>query len=367
MQIDFHYYGTYALARVAGLRAGVAQTIATAAQYVDDAIDDQLLLNRVGSRFFPEVTAHRTFDFKENTDPDNQRQVWVPFHFLPGGQGESLSEKLVCRKDSDLSKTLVLHALDLADQPFALELIGLTAHVYADTFAHWGFSGVSSRRNRVVGDSIQVNPSTPDFVDAMRDKLKALLARLSLNELQLPNFREVISEFANGFGALGHGAVATCPDQPYLAWSYAHEFPDLAGPPQDRFNQVDYRQAARMLLETFGQFAARRPDLAAPGGDRPYEEIESVVAEVLATVGSAEERTAAWQRAVEQGRLYRGADSVIPDYDPSVLDAQRRALEKLGDPAEARDNGVYRFFQAASLHRWYVLRDLLPAHGIALF
>ena len=49
---------------------------------------------------------------------------------------------------------LIDHYLDLQDRPFALELIGLIAHVYADTFSHAGFSGVSSRRNKVDAASL---------------------------------------------------------------------------------------------------------------------------------------------------------------------------------------------------------------------
>lgn len=36
MQIDFHYYATYAMARCAGLTQEVAKRVATAAQFVDD-------------------------------------------------------------------------------------------------------------------------------------------------------------------------------------------------------------------------------------------------------------------------------------------------------------------------------------------
>jgi hypothetical protein len=36
MQVDMHYYGTYAMARPAGLTPEASKTIATAAQFVDD-------------------------------------------------------------------------------------------------------------------------------------------------------------------------------------------------------------------------------------------------------------------------------------------------------------------------------------------
>ena len=39
MQIDIHYYAAYAMVRLAGLRPKAAGTIATASQYVDDAVE----------------------------------------------------------------------------------------------------------------------------------------------------------------------------------------------------------------------------------------------------------------------------------------------------------------------------------------
>lgn len=36
MQIDMHYYGTYAMALASGITRNAAKVIATAAQFVDD-------------------------------------------------------------------------------------------------------------------------------------------------------------------------------------------------------------------------------------------------------------------------------------------------------------------------------------------
>ena len=58
MQIDMHYYGTYALARAAGLQAEAAKVIATAAQYVDDNTSDGVLILTDGARIPHLATAH---------------------------------------------------------------------------------------------------------------------------------------------------------------------------------------------------------------------------------------------------------------------------------------------------------------------
>ena len=43
------------------------------------------------------------------------------------------------------------------------------AHVYADTFSHYGFSGVSSRNNKVDGSSFEL-----DVEDKVESKGKVL-------------------------------------------------------------------------------------------------------------------------------------------------------------------------------------------------
>lgn len=40
MQLDMHFYGTYAMARAAGLNVKTCTTIATAAQFVDDNVKE---------------------------------------------------------------------------------------------------------------------------------------------------------------------------------------------------------------------------------------------------------------------------------------------------------------------------------------
>ena len=52
MQIDMHYYGVYVLARLAGLKPDAAKIIATASQYVDEAVEKDWHL--VLRELFPE-------------------------------------------------------------------------------------------------------------------------------------------------------------------------------------------------------------------------------------------------------------------------------------------------------------------------
>lgn len=84
MNIDFHYGVIFILARTAGLTRDEAQTVAHACQYVDDATTDGLLKFHDGQRFERFASAHDMIDYRNRVSMDN-RESWVPFHFVPGG------------------------------------------------------------------------------------------------------------------------------------------------------------------------------------------------------------------------------------------------------------------------------------------
>jgi hypothetical protein len=199
----------------------------------------------------------------------------------------------------------------------------------------------------------------------MTASMKRFFAQYGVQGGLLENFRKAVSNVANSAGALGHGAVATCPDQPYLTWGFEYEFPDLAGRGEDRLNQLDFREAAHELHAMFAAFAKRRPDLAVSGGGSGFDSIESVVGRIVATVAEKETRIRLWQTAVQEGRLFHG-ENRIPEYDPAAMNASRDGLTRARSSSEVAKTAAFRFFQAAAAHRWYVLRDLLPAHGIAI-
>ena len=131
-----------------------ARIIATSAQFVDDNVARSHVDFRDGSRLDQETTAHHPIDLSNRDDRD-QRRVWVPFHFIPGNEGDDCTERLKCRMDSPIVRELRDHHLTYADRGFGLHLLGITAHVYADTFSHYGFSGVSSRGNKVDNSSFR--------------------------------------------------------------------------------------------------------------------------------------------------------------------------------------------------------------------
>ena len=102
MQKDMHYFGTYAMFRAAGLAPKVCQIIATAAEFVDDNGEHETIEFLDGGRLDFIPTAHHSTDIK-SIYHYYQRLIWVPFHFIPGNEGRTISERLLCRKDSTIA------------------------------------------------------------------------------------------------------------------------------------------------------------------------------------------------------------------------------------------------------------------------
>lgn len=80
MQVDIHYYGTYVMARAAGLAPDDCRVIATSAQFVDDNTGKDSITFRDGARVDVAATAHHALD-AASLEPEGQRNVWLPFHF----------------------------------------------------------------------------------------------------------------------------------------------------------------------------------------------------------------------------------------------------------------------------------------------
>jgi len=352
MQIDMHYYGTYALARAAGLKREAARIIATSAQFVDDnAQRDNVDFDDAASCNI-EATAHHTASV-QNLDTDDQRKVWVPFHFLPGNQGESFTERLICQKDSLIAQQMRDNHITQSGKAYYLELVGIMAHVYADTFAHYGFSGVSSRRNRVDSDSFEftgINDEIRSYIVGKKDSF--------FNKFSSVIIRNIKSSVAqNVSSALGHGGVVTFPDRPYLTWRFDYE----NGSDSDwRNNSETFLEFSKKIHTVFSAIAESNPEYRDERQFREWDKLEPEVLKILKVQGKKDERILAWQTASEHGDLFNQQEQ-IPVYKDWNVEFENLTNE---NARQAINTPIYHFYQAASYHRWYVLRELLPSHNL---
>jgi len=153
MQIDFHYDAIYVLSRYAGFNREDAKIIAHSSQYVDDAENGGLIKFTNSPSYYHIRTAHKIVD-KQNSDEMANIYSWVPFHFLPGnvsdeGKGieTSFVSKLVCRENSQIAREMMEECIFRKNDYNGLHRLGLSLHVYADTWAHQNFAGISEKIN----------------------------------------------------------------------------------------------------------------------------------------------------------------------------------------------------------------------------
>jgi len=349
MQEDIHFYGVFALARAAGIDLETAKTIAYASQFVDDAIDDETIILANQKAIIPTITSHKPIDY-ENAIPGDQWRVWIPFHFLPGNNPGSTTfiERMVCRKDSDPARRMLAYALDPANRAYWPHLIGIVAHVYADTFSHFGFVGIAHPWNKVKGDSIEASEEhSPSILEYIENK-----------------FEDFKMRFAGGFAEMipvGHGSVASYPDRPYLKWRFEYEDGNHTQEEMDRDNVVHFMDGCRGLYGFFQEFSRIYLDGHDLGGNQAWKDVRNQVERILRREAPLEERIRVWREAISAGKFcdVTEVDSEI-SYDPDLWRpcAIGEEFPEKCDP--------HRFFMAAWFHRKYVLQDLLPEIGILL-
>ena len=337
MQRDMHYYGTYAMARLAGICHADAEEIAQAAQWVDDQSEIEVLENKDGSGIVTIPTAHGTSEAGARSLAggafDDARRIWVPFHFLPGNEGDTFAERTICRKNSNIAQKMLDHYLEspMARNGFGLQLAGIAAHVYADTFAHYGFTGFKSALNSVHTSSISIVNHNIDLRTIIKD---ALL--------------EVTEDLIN-LVDLGHGSVETLPDQPAFQWKFEYRDGRSSGV---RDNPATFLEGCQALHQFFIKFARIRYGQGATTPIAfPVEAIKSVLSHHLPMEG----REDVWRTVMKSGAL--GFNDPCRDYDAKRWAAPTRA-------EDLANSSFYKFHAAADYHRSYVLRFLLPSFGL---
>ncbi|MGV0036409.1 MAG: DUF6765 family protein [Candidatus Azotimanducaceae bacterium WSBS_2022_MAG_OTU7] len=364
MQEDMHYYGTYAMARAAGLEVKHAKVVAYSAQYVDDSTANDSEVHQDGGMFQTIATAHTNSEAVINSaiDHTEQRQVWIPFHFFPGNQGNTLSEKLACVKDSQLAQEMVKnhlrHAISVKNE-YGLTLLGITAHVYADTFSHYGFSGVSSRNNKVDSKSFELDVKDKTKKAYIMGKFSNFFTKYAPRFI-IKNYRNILGEGASAAtGALGHGAVGTYPDRPFLRWRFNFENGKTGSDWRD--NPATFLEACEKLHQLFSDYAQQAGISKNP---MTFESIKESVNKILRLELAQEDRTKAWIDAINSGSLFEIETSEALSFSADDWEQQKEGFEDLASSQQMVEKEVYKFHQAAIYHRDYTLKQLLPKHGI---
>ncbi len=353
MQIDFHHAVTYVIARLAGFSHPKASRVAYAAQYVDDATNGGVIRFDNDAMYYRISSAHKMLDYR-NSKALKNRRVWLPFHFLPGNAGlppgsspqGRFHKRLICTPDSYVAQDMLRVCMLDRDKPYGLHRLGITMHVYADTWAHQGFAGI----NHKVNEATRIKSGDKKAATKLRDKL--------------------INFFLSEAYPLGHGSVLSFPDRPYLSWSYTNGM----GQSIKRNNTKDFLVAADRMCIAMQQWIAGDPDAEVeglPAADK--KKIGALLSSIKNEDG--DKRHEAWMKKIQAGHFSFGPAN--PTYIPKGKGSwKHKAIGTqawFDDPHD--DPFVYKesfltsdwkmFHDALQAHRFDVIHDILPKYRIS--
>jgi hypothetical protein len=361
MQIDFHHGVTYTVARLAGFAHRDAETIAYCSQYVDDATNSGTIRFDNGAMYSRISSAHKMLDYR-NFDELANHFVWIPFHFLPGNGGKrrgenpdgSFIEKIICRPNSYVAQDMIRACIVDRQALYGLHRLGITMHVYADTWAHQGFAGVIHKVNNIRELDDQNQPDVGFW-----GKLKDFFGDA---------FDERAGKFVGDALPLGHGAALSLPDRPYLQWHYEDSYGNVVR----RDNTRDFSEAADEMCKAMQRYQVGNPDAKVPG--LPVSE-RNKITDFLGTItdedGHARHRK--WLDAIHAGHF--SFPPVRLEYRPKGVGSwkyqalgTRKIKDKKSDVFPYNPSFLSSdwkiFHDAVQAHRHTVIHDILPLYGI---
>lgn len=255
--------------------------------------------------------------------------------------------RLVCKPDSCLARDMVSECIKNADEINGLHRLGITLHVYADTWAHQGFTGIQSDINRVQylsGDSISEN----------------LIEKVSQYFTEC--FDHSCSKFVDGVSPLGHGAVLSYPDRPHLKWSYK----DSQGKEIYRNNPVEYKEAVQKIYMAMKRFQNRNP--SAQVEELNQKDLDQILELFEAFEDNdGEARHKRWLEKVKEGFFSFGSEDV--EYLSSL---EQAALGEMTEGNKYVLNKTFfnsdwkMFHDALRDHHYFLQRKLFPKYGLCI-
>lgn len=354
MQIDGHHTLTYIVARLAGYAHKQASIVAYSAQYVDDATNSGKICFKNGAMYYRIASGHKMLDYRNSKALANH-QVWIPYHFLPGNGGKPAGEnpdgtfirKLVCYPDSHVARDMLRACAKDIGKPYALHRLGISMHVYADTWAHQGFAGVNNGINEV--KELKSNDKALD---------KSFLDKIY-------NF------FISEAFPLGHGAALSHPDRPSLIWEYKNGL----GEEVKRDNAKIFMDAADKMCRAMQCFRRKDKEMdieSMPG--LPENDAKMIFALIKSIKGDTGElRHEKWIQEIKKGSFSFGPAELT--YIPKGKGSwKHKSLGQQAAQDTGREEFAYKetfltsnwklFHDALQAHRFDVLHDILPKYGI---
>ena len=159
---------------------------------------------------------------------------------------------------------------------------------------------------------------------------------------------------------IGHGAVATLPDRPYLEWGFRYQT-HLGKPDFKTRNNTDaFMAACQKLHKYFGDYAKRTGYSGKAGPNKNWNDLKTPVRTLLKSAKPVDERIVAWKKAIARGVFCKATeiDKTIK-YD-EIKWAPKNVRHEIEVGQKIKDTEACGYIRAAWRHRTYVLHELLP-------
>jgi len=378
MNSDFHYYGTFVAACLAGYKQNEAKIIAYSAQFVDDC-NSAILRNLKNTNTKPIPTVHslgELFDYGrrigmgENCDSE-LRNVWMAFHFLPGNfgfiknvyQGVETSNKkygirnwqydksqeelfqAMCEPNSETVKAMI-HATRSDD----LHMIGVRMHVLADTWAHQYYVGTPSWF--INGRHNEVTPIDEQGRLGASFKYSLTQRTDNLSDGIFSGTSE--SDNSTAISYLGHGQIGSVPDYACLHYNLRPQWNgDYV---VEKNNTEDHFQAFKQMVYALTCFKNNNPSSFELFKYADLGTKAETIKGILKTWNT--DQTKSWKKYLESLTGIKEIEIYYPDKWTKANDSKLLGCDVAPDPN-------YYKFQSACIEHLKFVQDFVKSKGLS--
>lgn len=356
MQIDFHHTAIYVLCRLAGMQSSAAEIVAYASQQVDDATHNHALKFKNGGVFRQTRTSHHGIS-RRLVDISDAFEIWIPFHFLPGGEGNNISEKLITRPEGRAIQLLKEDIINSGSESYSLYRLGIGLHLYADAYSHQDFKGFYNDYNDI---DLLKSLERKELWDKLIDWIMGNLSFLA---------------------PVGHGQALKNPDIPYAKWSYIRHNGEIV----EVDNLIErFSPAINNIYDFIVEYLQENTRYANSSKVEDINEYKEKMISLLSIEGDPFQRHEEWLNAIHSNFFqFVSFDKIDKElrynsrawFDQSVKYLKAANLIEKIETYYANYYNFYRkevfsesdwvkYMRAAAIHKYRVLHKILPECGL---
>lgn len=324
-----------------------------------------------------------------------ESNLYLLTKFIPGighnyKKERKKGKRLLTRPQSALSRQLIMDAIRCATDPdrlkaildhaaggkhihesnhrkFGLILLGVRAHVVADTWAHQDFCGLNNVLNTYWDvDGAAVGRQAINYDDGTTSGWAKQVLDFK-HRFKNANLEAV----PNGTSYLGHGWMGHLPDFSFVKYQYKPCWADPSEGPVERNNPEEYRKAWVELVSLFSQASGKGQLIL--DNDTFRDELRRAAYAIDSSSRLKDSRivrefsAAAWQRVFSEADEPAAYLDVLEEpHADAVLDGKAENCE--GDGSDCVDvNSDLYLFQIAADYHFHFVKNYLERHGIYTF